>query len=57
MNPQQYSCYVFKVGVTPAVAHSRHVHVGEPVLISSEPAVEAAVKLEPSELAAIIKYA
>lgn len=25
---------------TPAVAHSRHVHVREPVLISGEPAVK-----------------
>lgn len=30
---------IFKVGVTPAIAHSRHVHVREPVLIGGEPAL------------------
>lgn len=40
VNPHQESWYVLEVAVTPAAAHSRYVHVHEPVLISGEPAVK-----------------
>lgn len=57
----QLSRYVFKLGVTPAAAYSRHVRRRGPVLISAELVVEQkpprSVKLEQTKLAAAIKYA